>query len=64
MIVCMCEGVSDREIRSNIQQGATSLSELAHRCHVGQDCGRCRVMLRALVREHSHASTQLERRDG
>jgi len=53
MIVCVCEGVSDREIRASIQQGASSVSELGHRCKVGLDCGRCRDMLRGMLGERA-----------
>ena len=54
MIVCICAGVSDREIRSNIQDGATSLNELGRRCKVGLDCGRCRDALRGMLGERVH----------
>jgi bacterioferritin-associated ferredoxin len=50
MIVCICEGVSDRVIRARIEEGAASVSELGRRCHAGQDCGRCRAMLRGFLR--------------
>ncbi|MFO0749440.1 MAG: (2Fe-2S)-binding protein [Myxococcota bacterium] len=54
MIVCVCEGVSDREIRANIQQGASSLSELGRRCKVGLDCGRCREAIRGMLGDRAH----------
>ncbi len=54
MIVCVCEGVSDREIKANIQAGASSLSELGRRCRAGLDCGRCREMIRGMLGERAH----------
>jgi len=51
MIVCVCEGVSDREIAANIQAGANSLNELGRRCKAGLDCGRCREMIRGMLGE-------------
>jgi len=54
MIVCVCEGVSDREIRASIQQGATSVNELGRRCKVGLDCGRCREMIRGMLGDRAH----------
>jgi len=51
MIVCVCEGVSDREITANIQAGASSLNELGRRCQAGLDCGRCREMIRGMLGE-------------
>ncbi|MCC6623009.1 MAG: (2Fe-2S)-binding protein [Deltaproteobacteria bacterium] len=58
MIVCVCEGVSDREIRASIQQGATSVNELGRRCRVGLDCGRCRDTLRGMLGERVHGRAQ------
>jgi bacterioferritin-associated ferredoxin len=59
MIVCVCEGLSDREIAQTIQAGANTLNELGHRCRAGIDCGRCREMLRGMLgdRCRSHART-------
>jgi len=51
MIVCVCEGVSDREITANIQAGASSLAELGRRCRAGLDCGRCRETIRGMLGE-------------
>lgn len=51
MIVCVCEGVSDREINANIQAGVRSLQELGRRCRAGLDCGRCREMIRGMLGE-------------
>jgi bacterioferritin-associated ferredoxin len=55
MIVCVCEGISDREIKANIQAGASSLSELGRRCRAGIDCGRCREMIRGMLGERAGA---------
>jgi bacterioferritin-associated ferredoxin len=54
MIVCMCEGVSDREVRATIQAGARSMGELGRGCRAGLDCGRCRDMLRGMLGERCH----------
>jgi len=51
MIVCVCEGVSDREIRAAIQRGADSLDSLGQSCRAGTDCGRCRQHLKGMLRE-------------
>jgi bacterioferritin-associated ferredoxin len=51
MIVCVCEGVSDRTVKASIQSGAKSVHELGRKCGVGLDCGRCRAMLRGMLGE-------------
>ena len=52
MIVCVCEGVSDREIRAAIQRGADSLAGLGQACRAGGDCGKCRHQLLEMLRQH------------
>ena len=56
MIVCLCEGLSDREISQTIQAGATSLKEVGRRCRAGVDCGRCREQIRGMLGERRCAS--------
>lgn len=70
MIVCLCEGVSDRDVRSSIQRGSDSVAALGQSCRAGLDCGRCRPTLRDLLAERipgradgpdlPHASTAVE----
>ncbi len=52
MYVCHCRGVTDRDIRSAIESGATNLSELARRCAAGSGCGGCCPVLRTLLAEY------------
>jgi len=52
MIVCVCGGVSDREIRGAIARGADSLGDLARACRAGADCGCCREQLVVMLTEH------------
>jgi len=48
MIVCNCRAASDRDVRSAIQRGAESLSDLK-RCGIGGDCGSCHNALREMI---------------
>jgi bacterioferritin-associated ferredoxin len=41
MIVCVCKAVSDRQIRSAVRDGATSLRDLTRDLGVGTCCGKC-----------------------
>ncbi len=42
MIVCICRGISDRDVAEEIRRGACSLDELSQRCDgAGRDCGSC-----------------------
>jgi bacterioferritin-associated ferredoxin len=48
MIVCMCRGVSDRDLTEAIRRGARTLDDLSRRCNgAGTDCGGCRCFIEA-----------------
>lgn len=51
MVVCHCNVVSDRVIRSEIAAGAADLDAIAARCNAGNHCGGCRPMLEELIAE-------------
>ena len=41
MILCLCEGVSDRALRDAVRGGACTVSHLARRTGAGTNCGSC-----------------------
>ncbi len=57
MYVCHCRGVTDRDIRSAIESGATNLAELARRCAAGSGCGGCCPAQRTLLAEYGLSAT-------
>lgn len=52
MIVCICEGVTDRDVRDAARRGVVKLSVLTRSCGAGGDCGQCRPELARMLREH------------
>ena len=50
MIVCHCYRVSDREIRSCVREGASSVGEVGHACDAGTGCGGCRPEIASIVK--------------
>lgn len=42
MIVCLCKGVTDRDIARAIEAGADSVEAVAGCTRAGTGCGRCR----------------------
>ncbi len=58
MYVCVCNAVSDRQIREAVDQGARSLFEVQCQLPVGACCGRCEDTAKELVSEHLQARTQ------
>ena len=55
MYVCLCKGVSDKEIRRAVSAGHCSLAALRQELGVAAQCGKCarceREVLRDALRE-------------
>ncbi len=56
MIVCLCKGITDADIRRAIAAGATTVSQLGASCGAGTECGGCRPVLYQLLATHRRAS--------
>jgi bacterioferritin-associated ferredoxin len=53
MYVCICNAITDHEIRSAVSLGARSLSDLQSTLGVATCCGRCADCARAIVGDAS-----------
>ncbi|MFL1405555.1 bacterioferritin-associated ferredoxin [Marinobacter sp. M1N3S26] len=51
MYVCLCTGVTDREIREAAENGISSMRQLGKELGVGRQCGRCACTAREILRE-------------
>ena len=51
MYVCICNAVTEREVRDCVRGGVCSVDELSMQLGVGAGCGRCRSHAEALVGE-------------
>lgn len=51
MYVCICNAVTERQVRECAHAGASSLEELALQLGVGAGCGRCRDCAAELLSE-------------
>jgi bacterioferritin-associated ferredoxin len=49
MIVCHCHGVTDREIRASVQNGARTCADIADCCGAGSGCGGCASLVAEIV---------------
>lgn len=49
MIVCHCHGVTDREIRCIVQEGARTCAEVADSCGAASGCGGCASLVAEIV---------------
>jgi bacterioferritin-associated ferredoxin len=41
MIICVCKAISDRQIKSAVKGGASSLRDLTRELGLGTCCGKC-----------------------
>jgi bacterioferritin-associated ferredoxin len=51
MYICLCNGVTERQIRECAAQGACSLKDLEHCLGVGAGCGRCGHVAKEVLRD-------------
>ncbi|WP_269453082.1 (2Fe-2S)-binding protein [Yinghuangia sp. ASG 101] len=49
MYVCICFGVTDTQVGTQIEGGARSVREIAAACRAGTDCGRCVKTISAMI---------------
>ena len=51
MYICICNQITDRQIRRALEQGASTLGEVQLQLPVGGCCGRCVDSARTLIAE-------------
>jgi bacterioferritin-associated ferredoxin len=57
VIVCHCNGVSDRAIRRSVRAGAVTPELVARACGAGACCGGCREAVQELLLAELETST-------
>jgi bacterioferritin-associated ferredoxin len=58
MIVCVCNNISDREIRQAVDLGLSTMAELRQDLGVATCCGKCASCAKQVLR--SHLERQIE----
>ncbi len=53
MLVCLCKVVSDKDIRRAIDDGATSVKQVAKCTGAGTGCGACREAIQDQLDERA-----------
>ncbi len=51
MYICVCNGVNERDIRSAVNAGARTLSDLQRELGVASGCGQCANEAKCLLGE-------------
>lgn len=52
MIVCVCNNISDREIRQAADAGLTTISALRDDLGLGTCCGKCKSCAKTVLKNH------------
>ena len=53
MLVCHCNGVSDKAIRRAVRDGAANSTEVGDRCAAGTCCAGCVDLIDRIIRSES-----------
>jgi len=63
MYVCICHGVTERDVRKAAQEGCRDLHELTMRTGCGASCGTCRDLASSILAESqaSEASSSVSK---
>ena len=59
MFVCLCRGVTLRQVEDARRGGADTLDQLQRRCGAGTGCGACHDTLRGLLEPQKREQVQL-----
>lgn len=51
MYVCICNSITEKQVRAAIEQGARSVRDLNRQLGVGGECGKCTCIARQLVKQ-------------
>jgi bacterioferritin-associated ferredoxin len=51
MYICVCNAITDREIRQAVELGATTMLELRRNLGVAGNCGKCVDCARDILRD-------------
>ena len=58
MLVCQCNGVSDRAIRRAVRKGAATIEDIGYACGAGACCGGCIPLIEKLIVHESSRREQ------
>ena len=58
MIICQCNGVSDRTIRKVVRDGASNRNDVVRACMAGKACGGCVPAIDAIIETEQERITR------
>ncbi len=60
MYICICNKVTDKEIKNAANSGANSMKDLRNSLNVGTSCGQCSSCAKGLLKEYLSSSNNIE----
>ena len=51
MYVCLCQGITDKDIRDAINDGCSSYKEVRQALDIAAQCGKCGCLAKQIVKE-------------
>lgn len=51
MYVCLCKGITDRQIKAAIQDGANTVAKVRKSLGVASQCGKCAVATHEIIQQ-------------
>ncbi|MCH9693223.1 MAG: bacterioferritin-associated ferredoxin [Gammaproteobacteria bacterium] len=60
MYVCICNAITDKQIRKAAASGVKDLWDLQRELGVASGCGSCKEMASEILRESRHATANVE----
>lgn len=55
MYICVCNAVTERQVKQAVNEGADTMRDLRHRLGVAGECGRCAKCALDCLREHRNS---------
>lgn len=59
MYVCICNEVTDKEIKHATNKGACSMKDLRNTLNVGTACGQCSICAKSLLKEYLSSAASI-----
>jgi len=63
MYVCVCQAVTERQVREAVQQGVSSMRGLREQLGVASECGRCARCAHGILKECKNCPRQIDALD-
>jgi bacterioferritin-associated ferredoxin len=60
MFVCLCKGITEKQVISAIQDGASTVDDLSASLGIGLQCGSCAAIAENMINNHSVSPLQKE----